>query len=212
MKNILIVDDHPLIRLAIENMLTHILPPSTQHSASTFQQALDALHKQGMDMILLDLSIPGGLGLDMIARLRSLQADVRILIYSGRDEMSNAPVYLASGANGYLHKNAPASEFESAVDLVLNNKKYIRKEVQQRIVDSFVGNSAILSNPIELLTPREKEILSQLIIGKWTKQIAHEMQLKVSTVSTHKARILEKIQVKNVIELMKKIAPFQSEI
>jgi len=212
MKNILVVDDHPMIRLAIEDMLKNHIRPCTVYSAATFREAEDALRLQSMDLVLLDLSIPDGTGVDMMTRLRSLQTDVRILIFSGRDEMGNAPVYMASGANGYLHKNASASEFEDAVNLVLSDKKYIKKEVQQKILESFINNTSIINNPIELLTPREKQVLSHLVIGKWTKQIAHDLQLKISTVSTHKARILEKIQVKNVIELMKKIEHFQTEI
>ena len=212
MKNILIVDDHPMIRLAIENRLAHYFHSCTLHTAATFDEASDILAAQRMDLVLLDLSIPGGLGIGMIDKLRSLQSNVRILIFSGRDEMGNAPVYMAGGANGYLHKNAPLSEFECAVDTVLSDRKYIKKEVQQKIIDSFVNNTSELNNPIELLTTREKQVLSQLVIGKWTKQIAHDLQLKISTVSTHKARILEKIQVKNVIELLKKIEPYQTEI
>ncbi|SEJ68973.1 two component transcriptional regulator, LuxR family [Dyadobacter koreensis] len=212
MKNILIVDDHPMIRLAIESNLLRMINQCRIYPVGTFKEAKEMLRSHWMDLVILDLSIPEGEGIEMISILRTLQNEARILIYSGRDEMSNAPVYMAGGANGYLHKDASISEFETAVDLVLNNKKYIKKEVQQKIVDNFVNNTAVINNPIELLTSREKQILSQLMLGKWTKQIAHDLDLKISTVSTHKARILEKVQVKNVIELIKKIEPFQIEI
>ncbi|MCF0055084.1 response regulator transcription factor [Dyadobacter sp. CY356] len=129
MKNILIVDDHPLVRLAVENSVIRIIQPSQTHTAGTFKEAMQVLGYQYMNLVILDLGIPGGLGVEMISQIKSLQNEARILVYSGRNEMGHATSYMAAGANGFLNKNAAEIEFEFAINTVLNNKKYVGKKV-----------------------------------------------------------------------------------
>lgn len=211
MKQILIVDDHPMIIMGMKMFVKKTIPDCQIHSAGTFPDTLSMLMQQHMDLILLDLSMPGARGLEMIGMLRQVQHDIRILICSGRDEIENAPNYINSGANGFIQKNAEHEEIEKALAMVMNNKKYMSQNVQKKILENFTRNTPILSNPIELLTKREKEILGLLIRGRWTKEIAKELNVKFSTVSTHKNHIFEKMQVENIVDLFKKVEQLTSQ-
>lgn len=211
MKHILIVDDHPLIVMGMKMLVEGVIPDSQIYSAGTFPAALKTLGQQRIDLILLDLSIPGERGLEMIPMLRQLQSNVRILICSGRDEISNAPNFINKGANGFVQKSADHSQIEKALKMVMENKKYVSDNVQEQILANFIQNTPILSNPIELLTKQEKVVLNLLVRGRWTKEIAQELNLKCSTISTHKIHIFEKMQVQNIVELFKKVEHLTSQ-
>ncbi|PWJ59383.1 DNA-binding NarL/FixJ family response regulator [Dyadobacter jejuensis] len=205
MTNVLIVDDQPITWLGMESIVGNVIKEAQFNFASTFDEAVEYCEQSAYDLILLDLSLPGGLGVEMIGKLRSIQKDVRILICSGRDEITNAPVYIHKGANGFVNKTAPNEQIEEAVRMVLADKRYVSAEVQRNILDRFVDGVAYPSNPIETLSPREREILDLLLAGKWTKEISDILGIKFSTVSTHKTRIFDKMQVDNILELSKKV-------
>lgn len=211
MEQILIVEDHPMIIMGMRILIERIYPDSQVQCVNTFPDALIALTHQQMDLILLDLSIPGERGLEMIGILRQLQPNVRILICSGRDEIANAPNYINKGANGFIQKHADHHQIEKAIRMVMENKKYMSEKVQEQILSNFIYNNPTLSNPMEQLTKREREVLELLVRGRWTKEIAKELNLKFSTVSTHKAHIFDKMQVENIVELFKKVEQLTSQ-
>jgi len=212
MKYILIVDDHPIVRIALESTARKVVKDSHVIHAGTLQEAEQQISKNRLDLIILDLSIPGSAGTGMIPLLSKLSSGTPILICSGRDEHVNAPHCITMGANGYVPKSASDDEIETAIRTVIQNNKYLRPQVQAQILDNFLHSRPLLPNPIESLTPREREVLDLLIMGKWTKEIAELLNLKFSTVSTHKSRILEKMGADNTIELYKKVEEYASEL
>lgn len=212
MQNILLLDDHPIIRKALEGTVRKVIGNCNVVHAGTFKEATTCIGNNGFDLIILDLSIPGGSGAGMIPVLNKLSGGAPILVCSGRDELNNAPHCISMGANGYIPKNALDEEVEAAIRVVLQNKKYLRPHVQAQIMDNFLHNRALLPNPMESLTPREKEVLDLLILGKWTKEIAKLLNLKFSTVSTHKSRILEKMGAENTVELYRKVEEYTNEL
>ncbi|WP_254562279.1 response regulator transcription factor [Dyadobacter diqingensis] len=212
MKNILIVDDHPIIRMSLETIVRKVVKECRVFHCSTLQETKSILLKHRFDLMILDLSIPGSVGTSMIPALRKLSSNTPILVCSGRDEDFNAPHCITMGANGYVPKTASNEETETAVRHVLENKTYLRPHVQAQIMENFLHRKPLLPNPVESLTPREKEVLELLITGIWTKEIAKQLNLKFSTVSTHKARILEKMGVENTVELYKKFEEYTSEL
>ncbi|WP_158547878.1 response regulator [Dyadobacter luteus] len=212
MKNILLLDDHPIIRKALEGTVRKVVGECIVVHAGTLKEAMTQAENYRFDMIILDLSIPGGTGAGMIQVLHKQSSGAPVLVCSGRDELHNAPHCISMGANGYLPKNASDEETETAIRTVLQNKKYLRPHVQAQILDNFLHNRTLLPNPMESLTPREREVLDLLIMGKWTKEIAELLNLKFSTVSTHKARILEKMGAENTVELYKKVEEYTNEL
>lgn len=204
MPKILIADDHPLTGLGLGALIKQQLPAVKLKYAYTFQQALDKLVQQPVDLLILDLQIPGGKGVEMIAMVRAIQQDARILIFSARDELINAPEYLQRGAEGFLHKTCEDADALKAVTTILAGRKYVSERVQEHMLHH---SSAQLchNDPTDLLTSRERQVLGLLLSGKWLKEIASELGVEISTVGTQKNRILKKLKVDNLIDLARKI-------
>lgn len=205
MVNVLIVDDHPMICFGMEFMVKKVITNCTVYCANTFNESLEIADLKKPDLVILDLGIPGGVGLAMIKAFRDIKADIKILICSGRDELTNAPQYLQSGANGFMSKNMPEMEAMKAIQTVMNNKNYLSERIQGVVMNNLINNTKPLINPIDRLTPREKEVLALLMAGKWVKEVASELNLKFSTVSTQKAKIFQKMNVDNMVDLVRKV-------
>jgi two-component system invasion response regulator UvrY len=204
--HILIIEDHAIVVTALEMVLMAHFPEALVHKASTFPDGLQILESRcPVDLIILDMEIPGGESYKMIEILRGIQPDVKVLIFTGHEEERHALRFLKAGANGFLSKNAPLEDCGTAVKIVLSDKKYVSEQVQQIITNSLFDKPVNSRNESVKLTPRENEVLELLLQGKWIKQIAKALNLNPTTVSTHKARIFQKLEVKNIIELFKKL-------
>lgn len=204
---VLLVEDHDIVAIAVETLLLENFSKAVIQKSGSFLKALKMLELGPlMDLIILDVDVPGGDSYRMIERLRKVQPQVRILVFTGQDERQHAIRFLKAGANGFLSKTAALEECAVAVKMILNGKKYVSEVVQQTITNSFFHKSPITENHGESsLSPRENEVLDLLLQGKWTKEIADELNLNPTTVSTHKSRIFQKMEVSNVIDLFKKI-------
>lgn len=204
MHHILIIDDHPMVAIGVQALIKTVIENATIAFAYSFQEGLDALAETRVDLMILDLAIPGTRGPEMISAYRRVQPDVKILVFSGRDELSNAPLYLHRGANGFLHKNSFDSEAAKAVLTVMENKKYVSPKLKEAMLNNLMEGKSMQSDPVASLTPREREVLSLLLTGKWLKSIADELNVKISTVGTQKNRIFKKLKVDNIVDLAKK--------
>ncbi|WP_149244368.1 response regulator transcription factor [Dyadobacter sp. 32] len=212
MKNnlqILIVEDHKIVASALESIITDHFSNAAVQIAYSLPSALVLLEtKKLMDLVILDIGVPGGGSYGMIATLRSKQPGVRILVFTGQDEERYALRFLSAGANGFIPKSSAKEEIGLAIRTVLNNKRYVTPVVQDLITNSYFTKLNLETiAPNNPLSQREREVMELLLQGKWTKEIATELNLKLTTVSTHKSRIFEKLQVTNVIDLFKKIKP-----
>jgi two-component system, NarL family, invasion response regulator UvrY len=208
-KKFLIIEDHGIVAAAMERIISDLYPEAQVDTAPNFPKGLKSLEIIGTaDLVILDMDIPGGESFDMIRILRAKQPGIRILIFTGHDENRYAVRFLSAGANGFLSKHLGPDECVRALKLVMDDKKYMSEEVHQMVAKSFFEKI----NPLDEykyppLSPREKEVLDLLLDGKATKEIGDALNLKLTTVSTHKTRIFEKLQVTNIIELFKKLRP-----
>lgn len=205
MTKILIVDDHPMTRMGLENLVSQERKDAKIFMAETFHEIIDELLQNKMDLVILDLGIPGGKGIEMIQLLRRQQKGLRVLVCSGRDEFTCASECLNAGANGFISKRSPDEKVREAIVTVLSGKNYVSEAVKKKILNDFINNEVRSDNPIDSLTPREKEILDLLLEGKWTKEIGDMLRIQYSTVSTHKVRIFQKMNVENVLDLFRKV-------
>ncbi|WP_025763399.1 response regulator transcription factor [Dyadobacter tibetensis] len=212
MEHILVVDDHPLVRVMVKKLIKEIPFTGVIHEAGSYSQAQEMLRIHPMKMVILDLSIPEGRDAEMIRGIREIQVEVPILILSGRDERVHAPFYMNKGANGFVSKMSEESEISLAILTVLNGHRFLRKEIKNLILSSIVENNQMMFNPIHHLTVREKEIMQLLLKGISVKETAARLDLKMSTVSTHKLRICEKLNVENIMELAKKVEVYENEL
>jgi len=206
MKHILLIENHSVVRLATLFIIRDVLPAVTPWETDNFTDALQIIATQKLDLILLDINIPDGEGFQMIGKIRRLQPDVLILVFSAVEEDIYAIHYLKSGANGFLSKTSSTQEIRNAIIAVLVNGRYVSDAVQQALLRSNPVSEVRQSNPLTALSQRELEVMDLLLQGKWTKEIATLLDITGSSVSTYKARIFEKLGVNTVIELYQRVA------
>lgn len=211
---ILIIEDHEIVLWALSAIIEERLANATLLSAPTFNQGLALLEKSRVELVILDIDVPGGNSPDMINRIRSIQPLTRILIHTGMPEEDYSHQYFTTGADGFLSKNSPMATIAEAITTVLDGKKFISPKSQNILAESYLKNpeKKMRYGYTLKLTDREKEIARMLIQGKWTKEIADQLQIKLSTVSTHKARIFEKFDVNSVVELYRKVEKEMPEL
>lgn len=188
-------------------MLHDIVPESRVATTDSLVPALDLVAGEAFDLIILDLNIPGGGSPSMIRDFLSLQPDARILVFSAHDERVYALPCLQAGASGYLSKNAPDEEFALAVKSLLNNNRYLSGDMQQQLLRQIThapGKSPE-NNPTHSLSARETEVMQLLLQGMGTAEIAARVHLQLSTISTYKMKIFEKMGVRNIVELVEKM-------
>jgi two-component system invasion response regulator UvrY len=205
MKHILIAEDHAVVRIGTKHLLQSLIPDSSITDVEDFDQLINELEVKPYDLLILDINIPGGNNTKMVEAIRSKSPETRILMFSSYDEQLYGLLYLQAGADGYLSKDAPEEEFQSAVLSVLNNKKYMSEDMQQMNINRLINPKEFLPDPIVSLSPRETDVMNLLKEGLGTAKIAEKLNLQLSTVSTYKARIFEKLGVKNIVELITKI-------
>jgi two-component system, NarL family, invasion response regulator UvrY len=211
MKQILLVEDHAIVRLATRFLILDLLNPVVVHEAGSFSETLAQLSSHHVDLVVLDINIPDGEGFNMIPKIREVQPKVLIMIFSSLEEEIYALHYIKAGANGFLSKNASQEEIKKAILSMLEVGNYISIAVQQQLLRNTLENKPNGENPLEYLSQRELEVMDMLIEGYWTKEIAIKLNLTESSVSTYKARIFEKLKVSTLIEMFKKVQFYKSQ-
>lgn len=205
MKHILIAEDHAVVRIGTKHLLQSLIPDSSISDVDDFDKIIKELEVKSYDLLILDINIPGGNTTKMVETIRLKSPGIRILMFSSYDEQLYGLLYLQAGADGYLSKDAPEDEFKAAVLSVLDNKKYMSQDMQQMNINRLINPKEYLPDPIVTLSPRETDVMNLLKEGLGTAKIAEKLNLQLSTVSTYKARIFEKLGVKNIVELITKI-------
>jgi len=201
--HVAIADDHSAVRLGMKYLVEEWMPESTVHFAQDLPTLLRLLTTQPIDLIVLDINIPGGNNFQMVSMIRNIQAAVHILMLSAYEEDLYALRYIDSGADGYLQKDSDESDIKEALNTVYAGKKYLSSKLKEYLLQSRLnGGSAINNNPIENLTNRELEISQLLVAGKSVGEIAKTLFIHTSTVGTYKSKIFDKLRVRNVRELM----------
>jgi two-component system invasion response regulator UvrY len=206
-KRFLIIEDHEVIIFALQEILGKHFPDANFQAVNSIDQGVQMLLESYVDLIVLDIDVDGGNNPKIILKLREAQPEVKILIHSGAEEDKGSLRYLSAGADGFFSKKDPLQMLPLAINTVLNGKRYINNAMQTLITDNFLrppGESEA-SHQSAVFSPRELEVIRLLLEGKWSKEIGDILDIKLSTVSTHKARIFEKLQISSVVELYKRI-------
>jgi two-component system invasion response regulator UvrY len=204
---ILLIDDHDLMQWAIMTVINTRLPEAEIYSASSLDYGKTLLQKNETDLIILDVDVSGANDPDVISSLRNIRPNARILVYTGLNEEFNSVTFLSAGADGFLSKSTPSEVLIQAIDTISNGEKYMSSKTQGLLAQNYLNNVSRLKEKKKdiSITPRESQIIRLLLTGKWTKEIAAELGITWSTVSSHKMSIFEKFGVTNVIQLYRKI-------
>jgi len=204
-KNIFIVDDHPLIRRGVRQLFEAEPMLSTCGEAATIADALIGIKESTPDLVIVDISLPDGSGLDLIKRIKLINDSLPILVSSMHDEGLLAERVLRAGAMGYVSKQEAPEHLVGAIKKIFEGKVYLSERVTDRLLtNSYAGNkSTIPQSPIEALSNRELEVFEQIGEGFSTVQIAEHLNLSVKTIETHRAHIKEKLSLASSAELIR---------
>lgn len=197
MKKILLADDHSFIRLGLIQILKDEYPSVEIKEVADGESLVKEVMKQNWDLVISDLDMPGRSGLEALEQIKLFKPALPVLILSIYPEELYAVRVLKAGAAGYMNKNAAPYELITAVERILSGKKYITHEIAEKLLINLDADK----KPHELLSNREFEIFKLLAIGKTIKQISETLSLAMTTVSTHRSRIMGKLHFTTNSEL-----------
>lgn len=200
MINILIADDHEIVRRGLKQLIAEQADMTVVGEAENVAQALTLCHQQPCDVILLDISMPGRSGLELISELKQQRHAPKVLVLSTHPEDQYALRVLKAGAAGYVTKTAATEELIKAIRKVYEGRKYISESVADRLVFDLGKPSEQALH--ESLSDREYQVLVMLGAGKTVGQIADALSLSVKTISTYRSRILLKMNLENTAQLI----------
>ena len=199
MIKVLIADDHPVVRKGLREIVKEAFHVAIADEVSNGQEVLERVAKNDYDVVLLDISMPGRNGLDVLKELKGQKPKLPVLVLSIHPEEQYAVRVLKAGASGYLTKESAQDELISAIQKVSTGRKYISPSLAERLaLDLEMGAE---KPPHESLSDREYQVMCMIASGKTVKEIAQELFLSVKTVSTYRARLLDKMRMKSNAEL-----------
>ncbi|WP_341648124.1 response regulator transcription factor [Thauera humireducens] len=198
MLRIAIVDDHQIVRAGFREMLADELGFEFPFEAASGEEALQGLRQHETDVLLLDLSLPGQSGVDVLRAARQRYDALRILVLSGFPEDRYALAMIRNGADGYLCKDCTREELINAIRTVAQGRRYLSPRTAELLAQELTGGA---SAPHEKLSDRELQVFLRLARGESVSDIAAVLNLSVKTVSTYRSRLLEKLDVSSNAEL-----------
>lgn len=203
-RQIYIVDDHPLMRKGLAMTLEKEVGFDVCGQAESAEVALQEILKLKPDAAVIDISLPGMNGIELVKNLLHQQPDLKILIVSRHDEELYAERALRAGAKGYLMKLEAVDVLVAAVRQILNGNLYLSEKIGNKLLMKLAtGNAGKSDNPLDLLSDRELEVFELTGKGLSTKEIGKKLHISVKTVESHRANIKEKLHLNTATELMR---------
>jgi DNA-binding NarL/FixJ family response regulator len=201
-KNVVIVDDHPLFRERLAQLINHEADMEVIGETDTAEEAIQLIRKTSPDLAIIDITLKGSSGLELIKSIKALSAGVPVLVLSMHEESLYAERTLRAGATGYITKHQAADEVLSAIRRVLAGEVYLSEKMTSGFLKTLTSTGVKnMSRAVDRLTDRELEVLDLIGRGQTTRQVADKLQLGVATVDTYRARIKEKMNFRNAVEL-----------
>ena len=199
MIKVLIADDHAVVLEGLKQILSETPDIIVAAQATDGQQALDKVRATDLDVVVLDIAMPGRSGLDTLLHIKRERPNLPVLVLSIHPEDQYAVRVLKAGACGYLTKDSAPDQLISAIRKVVVGGKYVSPSLAEKLAFDLGADT---DKPLhETLSDREYEVLCMIALGKTVKEIADKLSLSVKTISTYRARILEKMKMKNNAEL-----------
>ena len=203
-KSIFIVDDHPIVRQGLALLINREADLAVCGDAEEANSALRRIEELKPDLIVLDISLNGPDGLDLLKNIRVRDSNLPVLVLSMLDEMLYAERSLSAGANGYIMKQEATERVLVAIRRILAGEIYVSDRMSSRMLHRFVGGTQAERSPMAGLTDRELEVFRLIGEGHGTRQIAEELCISVKTVESYQAHIKDKLSLKNGRELVQR--------
>lgn len=205
MTNIIIVDDHPLMRKGLALALDAEAEFNVSGQMSSAEEALEDIDRLDPELAIVDISLPGMSGMELVKHLQARKPDIKILVVSRHDETLYAERAIRAGARGYVMKLEAGEVIVKAVRQVMRGSIYVSDEINERLLMSMAtgGRERITQSPLEVLSDRELEVFELTGHGESTRDIAERLHLSVKTVESYRARIKKKLNLESATELMK---------
>jgi DNA-binding NarL/FixJ family response regulator len=200
MTRILLVDDHPIVRQGIKQVLAGAFHPALVGEAANAEEGLMEIRGTEWDVMVLDLTLPGSSGMDLLKDLHRERPTLPVLVLSMHPPDQFARRAMNAGASGYLTKDSSPTELVKAVGEVIAGRRYLNPSVIEQLVAHHDTN--VSQRPHEVLSDREYQVLRMIASGLTVSQISSRLSLSVKTISTYRARVLEKMGMKTTAELM----------
>lgn len=196
----IIVDDHQVVRRGIRRILEEEYPNVNIEEASSAEEATEKIFKETWDLVVLDLSMPGKGGLELLHELRTSSCKVPVLVLTFHQQGEFAIRSLRAGANGYVTKDLSVDKLIAATHKILAGGRYVSAEVTENVL-SNLSRGSVEKAPVELLSNREYEIMLRIALGESASEIADELHISAKTVGTYRTRILEKMGFQRNVDL-----------
>ena len=201
MIRLVVADDHPIVREGLKQVLSGASDLAVVGEAQNGHEVLQRVRELEFDVLLLDMSMPGKSGIELIKQVRGEKPKLRILVLSMHPEPQYAVRAIKAGASGYLTKESASAQLVSAIRKVAGGGAFITNSVAEQLALGAMPQTE--GPPHHALSDREFQVLQLLVSGKAVSDIAQELNLSVKTVSTHKARIMQKMNMSNPTELIR---------
>jgi DNA-binding NarL/FixJ family response regulator len=204
---VLLADDHALVRAGIRALLVGLPDVESVVEAGDGQEALAVLRETKPDLALIDIAMPGLNGLELAARVAREAPGTRLVILSMHGTPAHVAQALRAGVSGYLLKDAAADELPVLLRAVMRGETYLSPAISKQVVDGYLGRTPPAAAPegaaLDVLTPRQREILQLVAEGKSTKEIAQLLDLSAKTVETHRGQIMERLGIHDLAGLVR---------
>jgi len=199
-QTILVVDDHELVRSGLKLLIESVAPTATVIEASTGEQSIDIVSKNDIDLVFMDIVLPGIDGLSAALRLINIKEGIRILVLTGRTDFGLPRALFESGICGYITKSSAAAEISSAMAAVENGEYFVSSDLKDNY--DFLDNEEE-TTPFDRLSQRELEVVLLLIQGYKPSDAGESLTLNAKTISTYKRRAFDKLGVESTAELIR---------
>lgn len=199
---VLIADDHALVRAGIRALVEKIKGLVVVGEAGKGSEALELAKQLKPNLMLLDLTMPDGGGFEVLAQVKKQFPEIRVIVLTVHEAGEYAIRALREGAAGFLPKSAASTELEQAIQTVIGGEVYISPEMSRKSMIE-VGKGTTKRELLDTLSPRQREVLRLIALGRTTKQIAQELGISVKTVETHRAQLMERLSIRDVAGLVR---------
>jgi DNA-binding NarL/FixJ family response regulator len=200
---IMLADDHVLVRAGIRSLLEQMPGIEVVGEAGDGREAVKLIGQLKPDIVLMDVAMAQMNGIEATSRIKKAYKDVRVIILSMYSNEEYVLQALQAGASGYLLKDAATLELELAVRAVSRNETYLSPGVSRHVIDSYRKRILTDQQPVEQLTPRQREVLQLIAEGRTTKEIATILRVAIKTVETHRTQMMERLNIHDIAGLVR---------
>jgi DNA-binding NarL/FixJ family response regulator len=199
---VVLVDDHGLVRAGIKGLINQLTDFIVVAEAPNPAEAMRSIASAGPDIVVTDITMGAESGLDLVREVKQRYPTMQVVILSMHASEELAAEALRLGASAYLLKEAAPQDLEVALRAVMRQETYLSPAISAKMIARFVRPPAVPKSALQLLTPRQSQILAMIADRKSTKQIAYELDLSEKTVAAHRAQLMERIGARNLVELV----------